>query len=90
MAGTGLFTRIKYMSYSTVTSLVIVLIIFGIMGTNYSGQELDTSQIQLISTLDSSFNILSALLEIVPVVVIVLVMLKVPLMPGLFMERWQV
>ena len=76
------------MSYSTVPSLEIVLIIFGIMGINYSGQELDTSQIQLISTLDSSFNILSALLEITPAVVIVLVMIKVPLMPSLFVERW--
>lgn len=84
MAGTDLFTHIKYMSYSTVPSLVIVLIIFGIMGTKYSGQELDISQIQLISnTLESSFNTLSPFLLIAPVVVIVLVMLKVPAIPGL-------
>ena len=84
MAGTDLFTHIKYMSYSTVPSLVIVLIIFGIMGTKYSGQELDISQIQLISnTLESSFNTLSPFLLIGPVIVIVLVMLKVPAIPGL-------
>ena len=76
------------MQYSTVPYLVIVLMIFGIMGADYYGQELDTSQIQLISTLDSSFNIFSALLEITPAVVIVLVMIKVPLMPSLFVERW--
>ena len=84
MAGTDLFTHIKYTSYSTVPSLVIVLIIFGIMGTKYSGQELDISQIQLISnTLESSFNTLSPFLLIGPVIVIVLVMLKVPAIPGL-------
>ena len=54
------------------------------MGTKYSGQELDISQIQLISnTLESSFNTLSPFLLIGPVIVIVLVMLKVPAIPGL-------
>lgn len=84
MAGTDLFTHIKYMLYSTVPSLIIVLVIFGIMGMKYSGQELDASQIQLISnTLESSFNTLSPLLLIAPIAVIVLVMLKVPAIPGL-------
>lgn len=84
MAGTDLFTHIKYMLYSTIPSLIIVLVIFGIMGMKYSGQELDASQIQLISsTLDSSYNTLSPLLLIAPIAVIVLVMLKVPAIPGL-------
>ena len=84
MAGTDLFTHIKYMLYSTVPSLIIVLVIFGIVGIKYSGQELDISQIQLISnTLESSYNTLSPLLLIAPIAVIVLVMLKVPAIPGL-------
>ncbi|MBN9646447.1 Na+/H+ antiporter NhaC [Terrisporobacter glycolicus] len=84
MAGTDLFTHIKYMLYSTIPSLIIVLVIFGIMGMKYSGQELDISQIQLISsTLESSYNTLSPLLLIAPIAVIVLVMLKVPAIPGL-------
>lgn len=84
MAGTDLFTHIKYMLYSTVPSLIIVLAIFGIVGMKYSGQELDISQIQLISnTLESSYNTLSPLLLIAPIAVIVLVMLKVPAIPGL-------
>ncbi|MEG0856084.1 MAG: Na+/H+ antiporter NhaC [Terrisporobacter sp.] len=84
MAGTDLFTHIKYMLYSTLPSIIICLIIFGVMGMKYSGQELDISQIQLISsTLESSFNTLSPLLLIAPVVVIGLVVLKVPAIPGL-------
>ncbi|WP_319951042.1 Na+/H+ antiporter NhaC family protein, partial [Klebsiella pneumoniae] len=37
MAGTDLFTHIKYMLYSTIPSLIICLIIYGIMGMKYSG-----------------------------------------------------
>lgn len=84
MAGTDLFTHIKYMLYSTVPSLIICLIIYGIIGLKYSGQALDISQIELIrSTLDSSFNTLSPVLLLAPIIVIGLVIFKVPAIPGL-------
>ena len=44
MAGTDLFTHIKYMLYSTIPSLIICLVIYGVMGMKYSGQALDVSQ----------------------------------------------
>ena len=84
MAGTDLFTHIKYMLYSTVPSLIICLIIYGVMGMKYSGKALDISQIELIrSTLDSTFNTLSPVLLLAPLTVIVLVLFKVPAIPGL-------
>lgn len=84
MAGTDLFTHIKYMLYSTVPSLIICLIIYGIIGMKYSGQALDISQIELIrTTLDSSFNTLSPVLLLAPAIVIGLVIFKVPAIPGL-------
>ena len=50
----------------------------------YSGQSLDVSQIELIrSTLDSTFNTLSPVLLLAPLTVIVLVIFKVPAIPGL-------
>ncbi|MEG0855679.1 MAG: Na+/H+ antiporter NhaC family protein, partial [Terrisporobacter sp.] len=84
MAGTDLFTHIKYMLYSTIPSLIICLIIYGIMGMKYSGQALDVGQIELIrNTLSSSFNTLSPVLLLAPVIVIGLVIFKVPAIPGL-------
>ena len=84
MAGTDLFTHIKYMLYSTIPSLIICLIIYGIMGMKYSGQALDVSQIELIrDTLASAFNTLSPVLLLAPIIVIGLVIFKVPAIPGL-------
>lgn len=84
MAGTDLFTHIKYMLYSTIPSLIICLIIYGIMGMRYSAQSLDISQIELIrNTLELSFNTLSPILLLAPIIVILLVIFKVPAIPGL-------
>lgn len=84
MAGTDLFTHIKYMLYSTIPSLLICLVIYGVIGMKYSGQALDIKQIELIrSTLDSTFNTLSPVLLLAPAIVIGLVVFKVPAIPGL-------
>ncbi|MCX2678712.1 Na+/H+ antiporter NhaC [Galbibacter sp. EGI 63066] len=76
MAGTDLFTHIRYMAYTTVPTIVITLIIFTIIGLN-----LDTSATpdtaSLLTTIDASFNI-SPWLFIVPVVVIFLIIKKAP------------
>lgn len=84
MAGTDIFQHIKYMLYSTIPTLVICLILYGIIGMRYAGQDLDMSQINIIrETLAASFNTLSPILFIPPVVVIGLVVFKVPAIPGL-------
>ncbi|WP_455543400.1 Na+/H+ antiporter NhaC [Intestinibacter sp.] len=84
MAGTDLFTHIKYMLYSTIPSLIICLILYGVIGLTYSSQSMDVSQINLIqSTLSSTFKTLSPILLIPPIVVICLVIFKVPALPGL-------
>jgi len=84
MAGTTLFEHIKFMLYSTVPSLVICLILYAILGMKYVGKDLDMSQINLIrDTLASSFNTLSPVLFIPPIIVIGLVIFKVPAIPGL-------
>lgn len=84
MAGTTLFEHIKFMLYSTIPSLVICLTIYGILGMKYVGTDLDMSQINLIrDTLASSFNTLSPVLFLPPMIVIGLVIFKVPAIPGL-------
>lgn len=84
MAGSNLFDHINHMLYTTIPSLVISLIIYAVLGMKYAGQAIDTSQIaQIQNALASSYNTLSPLLLLVPIGVIVMVILKVPAIPGL-------
>ena len=82
MAGTDLFTHIRYMTLTTVPSLVITLILFLVIGFSYgSGDEIQDIE-PILTALSSSFNI-NLWLFIVPVVVIVLIVKKVPAIPAL-------
>ncbi|MBU5676072.1 Na+/H+ antiporter NhaC [Alkaliphilus sp. MSJ-5] len=83
MAGTTLFEHIQHMLYTTLPSFIIALILYGIIGIKYSGQVLDTANIDIIlNGISSNFNI-SPLLLLPPVIVIILVVLKIPALPGL-------
>lgn len=81
MAGTDLFTHIRYMLYTTVPSVVITLIIFLFLGFNGSEQAVtNVSEIQGI--IADKFNV-SLLIFIVPATVIFLIVKKVPAVPTL-------
>lgn len=84
MAGTDVFTHVKYMLKSTAVAYVIALVFFGVYGIRFaSSGDVDMSQAQaLIDGLDATFNI-NPLLLIPPVVVIGAIALKVPAVPGI-------
>jgi len=83
MAGANLFDHIRHMIYTTGVSYIIAIIGFGIMGARFAGSDLDTSAItELLALMKDNFNI-SPLLILVPVIVIVMVAMKVPAIPGL-------
>jgi NhaC family Na+:H+ antiporter len=76
MAGTDLFTHIKYMSYTTIPTIVVTLIIFIIIGLNLDIT--GTPQIQdKLDAIDGAFNI-SPWLFLVPVFVILMIIRKTP------------
>ena len=82
MAGTDLFTHIKYMMYTTIPSFIITLIIFLFLG--FGIEESNTQNIQvLLTTIKNSFNI-SPWLFLVPVAVIAMIIKKTPALPALF------
>ncbi len=84
MAGATLFDHVKHMIYTTGPSLIIACIIYGIMGVKFGGNDLDTNAIQVVlDGLNAQFNI-SLFLLIAPVLVILMVVFKVPAIPGLF------
>lgn len=74
MAGTDLFTHIRYMTITTVPTILITLIVFGIISANIetSGSADITN---LLSTIDETFNI-NPWLFIVPLAVIALILMK--------------
>lgn len=76
MAGTDLFTHIRYMAYTTVPTIIVTLIIFIIIG--FSLDTTGTADTQLMLTdIDKAFNI-SPILFLVPVIVVALIMKKTP------------
>ena len=83
MAGVDLFTHIRYMSYTTIPSICITLIIFLFLGLNIDTQTSadDISTIQ--NAIYSKFNI-SIWLFSVPAIVIGLIIKKIPAIPALF------
>ncbi|MDF2676694.1 MAG: mleN 1 [Bacillota bacterium] len=83
MAGATLFDHIKHMVYTTVFSYGITLIIFFVMGFKFAGTELDASSINDMLVAIESIYTINAWLLLVPVIVIVMVALKVPAVPGL-------
>jgi len=74
MAGTDLFTHIKYMSITTIPTILITLVVFGIISLN-----IDTTGTADISsflgTIDKTFHI-TPYLFIVPIAVVALILLK--------------
>lgn len=83
MAGTDLFTHIRYMAFTTIPSMTITLIIFLILGFSaHESSDLGGVQ-ELLGALESKFYI-SPVLLLVPAVVILLIVKKVNAVPALF------
>ena len=74
MAGTDLFTHIKYMAFTTVPTIIVTLIVFTILsGTIDTTGSADISS--LLESIDKTFDI-SAYLFIVPGLVIIMILMK--------------
>jgi NhaC family Na+:H+ antiporter len=82
MAGTDLFTHIRYMAFTTVPTIILTLIIFLFIGFtyNFSDAVIDVGTVK--TAIDSAFNT-SLLLFLVPVSLLTIIILKVPPIPAL-------
>ena len=83
MAGTDLFTHIRYMAFTTVPSMIITLIIF--LGIGFSSDFAGTlTNVEEVKTsIEATFNT-NPLLFLVPVILLTVIILKVPPLPSLF------
>ena len=82
MAGADLFTHIRYMTLTTVPSILVTLVVFIILGFGFSTSSTPDSE-YLLQAIDKVFTIHGALF-IVPAVVIYLIVKKTPPLVALF------
>ena len=83
MAGSDLFTHIRYMMYTTIPTMLITLIIFGVLGFYIAPENNQEGISEMLLAMNSKFYI-SPLLFSVPIIVFVLIGLKVEALPALF------
>ena len=83
MAGTDLFTHIRYLMITTVPSILISLVIFIFLGLNISS-DIESENAVLISNLINETFYISPILFLVPAVVILLIYKKIKAVPSLF------
>ena len=82
MAGTDVFTHIKYMAYTTIPSIIITFFIFLFLGFKYSNNSMeDTSS--LLQSIESTFTI-TPILFLVPIAVIGMILKKAKPLTALF------
>ena len=82
MAGTDLFTHIKYMALTTGPSIAITLLIFFITGFFFTPVTDEVNVHTTLSALEETFFI-SPVLFTVPVILVIIIVNKVPPLPSL-------
>jgi len=82
MAGTDIFTHIRYMMITTIPTIIISLLIFLIIGFTGQASDLTPDIHELLFAIQNKFNI-TPWLFIVPSLVIGMIILKVPPLPAL-------
>lgn len=84
MAGTDLFTHIRYMMYTTFPTIAITLVIFLIIGLSYDFNDTSVEIENVQNLIKNSFN-LSLWLLIVPLFLIFIIIKKVKPIPAMLL-----
>ncbi len=84
MAGTDLFTHIKYMLYTTIPSFILTLLIFIFLGLGHN-KAAEIGEINLVLDQIENVFFIHPILFAVPALVIFLILKKVPAIPALFL-----
>ena len=82
IAGTDLFTHIRYMVYTTLPTLILTLIIFGIIGIFQVHENTEVNTEFIKEGISQTFHITPWLL-LVPVLLIIIIIKKIPPIPAM-------
>ena len=83
MAGTDLFTHIRYMTLTTIPSITITLLLFLIIGFSITTNDSDVGALEMSKLIDENF-VISPWFLLVPALVVFLIVKKVASLPALF------
>ncbi|WP_240375898.1 Na+/H+ antiporter NhaC [Bacillus piscicola] len=83
VAGSELFEHIKHMMFTTIPALVISLILYFVLGFFVSNEGSSIDQVTLLQNNLNDIYTITPWLLIVPAIVIVMMISRVPAMPGL-------
>lgn len=80
---TDLFEHIRHMLYTTIPGLIIALIVYAVLGRQFTSSSINSTDIeQTLTVLQDSF-LISPFLLVVPLIVLILVAKKAPAIPAL-------
>ncbi|MDD2277665.1 MAG: Na+/H+ antiporter NhaC [Bacteroidales bacterium] len=82
VAGTDLFTHIRYMVITTAPSIIITMIIFFVIGLTYKTSGGQASVESTLNAIENSFNI-TPWLFLVPIILVVVIIKKMPPLPAI-------
>lgn len=82
IAGTDLFTHIRYMVYTTLPTLIVTLVIFGIIGIFHLNGDTTVDTEFIKKGIGETFRI-SPWLLLVPIILIVIIIKKIPPLPAM-------
>ena len=83
MSGSNLIDHIRHMMWTVTPSLLIALAIYGVLGLGNAGKEVDMSVVESLQAGILENFVINPAMLIPPVVVILIVALKLPALPGL-------
>jgi NhaC family Na+:H+ antiporter len=85
MAGTDVFTHVKFMIRSTLPVYIITLAIYLFLGFRFAKGAVDMSNLEIITAGIRDSFVISPVLLIPPLVVILTIAFKMPAIPGIFL-----
>jgi len=88
MGGANLFDHIKHMVWTVAPSFVIALVIYAIIGTRFGGGDASLESVDTLMTVLNDNFYISPILLLAPLSVILLVVFKIPAIPGLYAGAW--
>lgn len=83
IVGSELFEHIKHMLFTTVPALVIALMVFAILDFKYSSGGAGIEEVQMLQNQLNEIYTITPWLLIVPMFIIVMMIFKIPALPGL-------
>ncbi|MBK5254312.1 MAG: Na+/H+ antiporter NhaC [Peptostreptococcaceae bacterium] len=88
MGGANLFDHVRHMVWTVTPSFIIAVTLYFIIGMKFSGSDASMESVDQLQTVLFDNFYISPILLLAPVAVILLVVFKIPAIPGLYAGVW--